>query len=404
MNPKLSENYREAFLADWQQIIRIPSRSFPEGGEEGEVQKFVAEKMRETGARVRTFEVADIPGCLEHPLWCGPRRNYKGRPTVVGEFGPEDASALIVMAHSDTVPIFCPEKWKVDPFGGEIKNGRIYGLGSGDDKWGVATILAVMRAIAAKGKNPEKRLVFISTIDEENGVGNGLLLLMLSGIRAEAALYLDGCQKQVTIGNPGGSNLYLRPVSEIDAERLDKHAKLLQDACEEVGCDRRPLFERPFFRQCRDAGRSFVFYRRQDSHGPFFMIAFYMPIGETKESVRKQLEDMVARTLGKDVSLYALSYRNPWFEPSIIPADTPLIGYLSKALREETRAEPVVNIGGKQDSFVFRNHAGIPTVSFGVSRIDKEGVHQPNENVVIEDGWTGCRIAGRTVNNWLEGG
>ena len=401
---KLAKIYRDPFSDDWSSIIKISSRSFPEGGEEGEVQKFIAEKMKETGAQVRMFEVADVPGCLEHPLWCGPKRNYKGRPTVVGEFGPKDAPALIIMAHSDTVPVFRPEEWKVDPFCGEIKNGRIYGLGSGDDKWGTATMLTIMRALAASGKMPEKRLIFISTIDEENGVGNGLLLLMLSGIRAEAAFYLDGCQKQVTIGNPGGSNLYLRPVSKIDAERFNNHANLLQNACEKAGCDRLPLFDMPFFRQCRDADKSFVCRQRQDSLGPFFVIAFYMPMGETKESVRKQLEDLVARALGKDISLYTLSYRNPWFEPSIIPVDTPLVSYLAEALGEEIQQKPVLNIGGKQDSFVFRNHAKIPTVSFGVSGVAEGGFHQPNENVFVEEGWDGCRIAYRTVYNWLKGG
>lgn len=391
-------------MDDWGGIIKIPSRSFPEGGEEEKVQQFVAEKMKAAGARVRTFEAADIPGCLEHPLWCGPERNYKARPTVAGEFGPENAPALIVMAHSDTVPILRPEEWKVDPFCGEIKNGKIYGLGSGDDKWGVAAMLAIMRAIAASGKTPEKRLIFISTMDEENGVGNGLILLMLAGIRAEAALYLDGCQKEVAIGNCGGSNLYLRPLSKIDPERFNNHADLLENACKKTSRERIPLFDMPFFKQWQDADKSFVFYQRQDSRGPFFLIAFYMPDGETKESVRKQLENMITQALGADISLYALSYRNPWFEPSVIPADTPLIGYLTKASGEEIRQKPTIKILGKQDSFVFRNYAKIPTISFGVSRFGKEGHHQPNESVFVEDGWDACRIAYRTVYNWLKGG
>jgi acetylornithine deacetylase/succinyl-diaminopimelate desuccinylase-like protein len=178
----------------------------------------------------------------------------------------------------------------------------------------------------------------------------------------------------------------------------------LKDACAKTSRERIPLFDKPFFRQCRDADTSFVFYRREDNQGPFFLVAFYMPAGETKESVCKQLEDMVARTLGKDRSLYTRTYRSPWFEPSIIPADTPLAGYLAAALRSETQAEPVININGKQDSFAFRNHAKIPTVSFGVSGVAEGGFHQPNENVLVEEGWDGCRIAYRTVYNWMKGG
>lgn len=403
MNGKPAENYRAPFLEDLRALIRIPSRSFPGGGEEGEIQRLVARKMRAAGARVRTVGVGDVPGCLEHPLWCGPERDYRDRPTVVGEMGPENGPALAVMAHSDTVPLFEPGRWTVDPFGGEIKNGSVYGLGAGDDKWGLACLLTVMRVLAGRGRAPGKRLVFISTVDEENGVGNGLLLPMLAGIRAGAALYLDGGQMQVTIGNPGGSNLYLRPVPGAGPRLMDRHAALLADACAAESRARVPLFDQPYFRDCRDAGKSVLLYRRADSRGPFFLVAFYMPPGETREAVVARLERMVADALGADAAAYERSWRDPWFEPSLVPAETPLAVMLGRAVRLETGRAPAVAVGGKQDSFVFRNHARIPTVSFGVSRVGAGGFHQPDENVSVADAWAGCRVVSRVVGRWLEG-
>ena len=43
------------------EFIRLPSRSTPEGGEEGRLQRLVAGKMKDLGARVRIFDPTDIP-------------------------------------------------------------------------------------------------------------------------------------------------------------------------------------------------------------------------------------------------------------------------------------------------------------------------------------------------------
>jgi len=402
MKEELDEEYKKVFLADLQSLIKVPSLSFPEGGEEGCIQKFIAEKMKKIGVRVRTLEVKDVPGCLHHPLWCGPERNYRDRPTVIGEIGPVNTPALIIMAHSDTVQLFYPEKWNVDPFGGVIKDGRIYGLGAGDDKWGIAAMLTVIRAVLNNEEELKKRLIFISTIDEENGVSNGLLLLTLAGIKGESVFYLDGCESKITIGNPGGSNLYIRPVKDIPSEVFDLHERLLNEECKKESKKRIDLFNIPFFCTSQDIEKSFVFYKREDSKGPFFLVAFYMPPGETKESLCRRLEDMICKVLGKDIELYKISYRIPWFEPSITSPDVPFVKYLADSIKEVTQGEPVINIGGKQDSFIFRNYADIPTVSFGVSRIAEDGFHKPNENIYIDEAWDGCKIVYKTVKKWLE--
>jgi len=121
----LDERYRDQYINDICRFIRIPSISDAQGGQEGPLQSLVAERMRTAGARVRTFDPTDVSGFLTHPLCYGPDRNYKNRPTVIGEIGPENAPALLVMAHSDTVPVIKPERWTFDPFLGEIRDGEI---------------------------------------------------------------------------------------------------------------------------------------------------------------------------------------------------------------------------------------------------------------------------------------
>ena len=153
----LDENYKTTYLEELCELIRIPSRSTPEGGEEGPLQRLVAGKMKNLGARVRTFDPADIPGFLTHPLCSQPDRQYADRPTVLAEIGPQEAPALLVLAHSDTVPITKPGEWSFDPFGGEIRDGNVLGLGVSDDKWGTAALLTILRALADSKNRSGKR-------------------------------------------------------------------------------------------------------------------------------------------------------------------------------------------------------------------------------------------------------
>src|SRR5580700_4958266 len=225
------QRYKAALIERLRRFIRIPSRSSSSGGDEGVLQEVMAREMSGLGARVSVFEASDLPAFKTHFLCHGPDRNYQGRPTVIGEIGPVDAPALLVLAHSDTVQIFQPELWTVDPFSGELRDGSIYGLGASDDKWGLASILTMIQELQDSGINPQKKIIFASTIDEENGVGNGALLLHLRGVKAEAALYLDGINMEVNIGCCGGSNLYLEPLGPLSIDRLSADVATLTDAC-----------------------------------------------------------------------------------------------------------------------------------------------------------------------------
>ena len=59
-----------------------------------------------------------------------------GRDNLIVNYplGPEENCKLLLMSHTDVVPVEYESKWKHDPFGGEISGGRIYGRGSSDCK------------------------------------------------------------------------------------------------------------------------------------------------------------------------------------------------------------------------------------------------------------------------------
>lgn len=399
MTSVLDESYLTGMVDDISEFVRIPSRSSAEGGEEGLLQELIASRMADLGASVRTFEAADLPAFFSHPLCHGPERDYAGRPTVIGEFGPEDAPGLLVLAHSDTVQIASAKEWSFDPFLGEIRDGAVWGLGAADDKWGLAAMLVMLRAIRDSG-SPLRKLIFASTIDEEHGVGNGTLLLKLAGIRAESALYLDGYGLTVFIGNLGGSSLSLATKSSIEKGLRLRHEKSIAETCERLSAERAGLFDRPYYRENWARERSFIFALSADR----FVIGFYTLPGESRQEMCEVLETRLVEALGDDLELYDTSYREPWFEPAIVPEDTPLVTCLSDGIRSVLEREPVLATISKQDAYVLTNHAGIPTVSFGGLMQDtgRGSFHNPDERIPIEEAWTATRIAYSAVRRWME--
>lgn len=395
----LHERDRDQLIEDVCTFVRIPSRSSTTDGEEGELQRLMAQRMKALGARVHTFVADDIPGFRNHPVCFGPDRDYKDRPTVVGELGPEHAPALLILAHSDTVQIARPDDWTFDPFIGDVKDHTVRGLGATDDKWGLATMLAVMEAV----EEPlTKRLIFASTIDEENGIGNGTLLLILAGIQAQAALYLDGIVQQISLGNLGGSNLYFHPVAPIASDVMSQHGDRLKEVCAALSHKRIPLYDRPLLADNVTRTQSVKFVEYDDENGPHFAIHFYTLPNEDTDAFCAELQEAVRQAMGKDLSLYRTHMREPWFEPALVPADTPLVRHLTDAYREVHHAAPQITTLSKQDSFVLTNYGKIPTISFGAAHFSGPGaVHEPNEFLRIDEAWAQCRAACGAVQRWL---
>ncbi|MFI5061364.1 MAG: M20/M25/M40 family metallo-hydrolase, partial [Actinomycetales bacterium] len=79
---------------------------------------------------------------------------------------------LVVHGHLDVVPAD-PRNWSVDPFGGEIKDGLLWGRGAVDMKNMDAMILTAVGDILSAGRQPERGLVVAFFADEEDGGRRG---------------------------------------------------------------------------------------------------------------------------------------------------------------------------------------------------------------------------------------
>jgi succinyl-diaminopimelate desuccinylase len=104
-----------------------------------------------------------------------PRVNVIGRRR-----GDSPGPCVHLNGHLDVVPP--GDGWTVDPFGGVVRDGRLYGRGSADMKAGLAA--AVMAAEACRRAGVELRgtLEISGTVDEESGGEAGVRLLAERGL------------------------------------------------------------------------------------------------------------------------------------------------------------------------------------------------------------------------------
>jgi acetylornithine deacetylase/succinyl-diaminopimelate desuccinylase-like protein len=128
-----------------------------------------------------------------------------GRANVVARVPGADpaAPALLLHGHLDVVPAD-PEVWSVHPFGGELRDGVLWGRGAVDMKNAVAVLLALAAEWARTGRRPRRDLVLAFTADEEDTAAYGARWL----VEQHASLFA-GCTE--AIGESGGFTFHAAP-------------------------------------------------------------------------------------------------------------------------------------------------------------------------------------------------
>lgn len=101
-----------------------------------------------------------------------------GRTSIVGRVeGPHDRPALVLLSHSDVVPVE-EDKWSHDPFGAECADGFVWGRGALDMK-GIAVMhAAALAELAGSGRTPSREVIVAVVADEEAGGDEGARWLL----------------------------------------------------------------------------------------------------------------------------------------------------------------------------------------------------------------------------------
>ena len=82
------------------------------------------------------------------------------------EYG-EGEEMIAVLGHLDVVP--AGDGWTCDPFGGEIKDGKIWGRGTTDDKGPSFAALYALAAVRDSGLPIKRRIRVLLGCNEETG-------------------------------------------------------------------------------------------------------------------------------------------------------------------------------------------------------------------------------------------
>jgi acetylornithine deacetylase/succinyl-diaminopimelate desuccinylase-like protein len=136
---------------DWLvELIKINTTNPP--GNEQAAAKYIASILNKEGITSEFLDVAPGRSSLVARL----------RSSAV----PDPSKALLLVAHMDVVGVD-RTKWSVDPFGGVIKDGYIYGRGAIDDKGMLVANLAAFIALKRAGAHLNRDVIFLATIDEE---------------------------------------------------------------------------------------------------------------------------------------------------------------------------------------------------------------------------------------------
>ena len=136
-----------------QQLIRIDTSNPP--GHEGALDAFLAPKLKALG-----FEVTIVP--TPEP----------GKSALFARLkGDGSRRPVLLASHGDVVGVE-REKWTVDPFGGIVKDGYVFGRGAIDFKGGIAVFARAVMQLAERKVPLARDVVFLVEADEEGAKYN----------------------------------------------------------------------------------------------------------------------------------------------------------------------------------------------------------------------------------------
>src|SRR5436853_2541547 len=173
-------------IAFLQGMIRIPTVN-PPGEAYPACARYIGEQLQSLGYSVEYINLTPTELAELAPYGAGlPRTN------VIGRLPGANASPILHFnGHMDVVPI--GPGWSTSPFGGEVRDRRIFGRGASDMKGGIAAQVYAIEAIRRAGLRLLGTVEQSAVVDEES-TGNrnaGMGLLVERGyISAEHTTYV----------------------------------------------------------------------------------------------------------------------------------------------------------------------------------------------------------------------
>ncbi len=150
-------------------LIRFPTVN-PPGEDYGPCAEFVGNYLAARGYQVHYVRAEGTPGDTDRH----PRINVIARLE-----GKRPGQTVHFNSHIDVVE--AGKGWTLDPFGGDIRDGRVYGRGACDMKGGLAASMIAAEAFVETFPDFPGAIEISGTVDEESGGFGGVAYLARQG-------------------------------------------------------------------------------------------------------------------------------------------------------------------------------------------------------------------------------
>lgn len=336
-------------------------------------------------------------------------RGEAGRPSVVATIGHGDGPSLAWNGHLDTVPAGSLDTWRVDPFGGEVIDGRLIGRGACDMKGPIAAALAAAAACRRAGVDGAGVITFHLAADEELAGVHGTKVLWEHGLLTQqAAIVGEPSDLQLGLAERGGAWITAtahgtaahgsQPDRGVNA--ITSMARYLLRLREVLPDAEHPLCGRPTVNAALIEGgsapnvvpdRCSIDIDRRIIPGETDPDVVLAPFLALAADIRRDHPEVDVRAEIRE-----------WTDAAEAPADSVVADAIRAAASAE-RGEAPADVGftGITDARFYINEARIPTAIFGPGSLSV--AHTANEWVALDDLVTAARIYARIFAGVLAG-
>ena len=376
------DNNKEEICTLVRKLVSIPSVNIPgeKVGKQLEIGNYFYKKFQEIGLDNIHFQ--DV---------------YPGARNVLGETPASSRKiGIIFNGHTDTVHI---ENMTIDPFGGSVLDGKIYGRGTADMKSGLAAAIIAVKAILDLNITLSKRILLTAVVDEESS-GRGINKLISENIKAEYGIVGEptcyGGSLKIAITHKGRAELEVTVkgkashgcAPELGINAISKMCDVIQaiekELPKKLSINSHPLLGTATINVGVINGGT------QSNIVPDtckIKIDRRILPGENFEDVQTEIEDILKKLRRKDPELNA-SVRitkgtiDRCSQPMEISPDEKIVKAAISAV-EQIIGTPAIIWGspGYTDASPLVNKAKIPTIVLGPGRVG----HTQDEHVHIEE-------------------
>jgi len=394
-------------------LIRIPTENDGIHADEASLARHLQGELEKLGITSALYSPADLPEALSHRDY-NHSRCLAGRTNITARIpGTTGKHRLMLTAHLDTVPLGQKELWTVPPLEGLHRDGRIYGRGACDDKYALAAMVFIARAMKDLGIRLQCDLYLTGYVDEEFGGGNGALAACLA-YPCDFYLNLDCTAGEIWHCAVGGQRLAIclkHPQPQHSCEAVLDGLFLCKKHIDRFGARRKAeLTANPHFQGSSIPETALRYMaigsglNTNDKHKGLIDFAFYTD--RSNADIQSELEQLFGDIRG-DVAPLGLEveevvYRSRFFPYGFVEKTHPAIPLLSRSFREVTEKEAAIMPSTLSDLSLFLACAPQNAMSFGASRAFDApgGAHLPDEYIECGDFLDFTKATAEFIMKW----